>query len=99
VLLHGSYIVVMGHYKMKLSGRLTLAMKLLGWPYLLIGYALDVIGNVLLSLLFWELPREWLITSRLKRHMKSNYGWRRKVAEWICQSALDPFDPRGRHCD
>jgi len=49
----------------------------------------DVIYNLLIgSLLFWEWPREWLFTDRLKRHDRlGSYGVDRFA---VTLNALDP---------
>lgn len=49
--------------------------------------------------LFLDRPRELLLTKRLKRYLTGAAGERRqKVAAWICEHLLDPFDPSGSHC-
>jgi hypothetical protein len=50
------------------------------------------------SLVFLELPREWLVTDRLQRHMHKSIGWRFWLAKYICDHLLDVFDPSGNHC-
>lgn len=63
------------------------------------GLALDVVMQLtVFSLLFLELPRELLVTKRLIRHKRAGYGWRYRLAVWICVSLLDPHDPSGCHC-
>jgi hypothetical protein len=71
--------------------------------YALLWFALVydfLILNVIVgTVLFFELPREWLLTARLKRHHASPVGSRRyAIARWICQNLLNPFDPKGGHC-
>jgi len=59
----------------------------------------DVVANLTAaSIVFMELPREWLVTTRLTRHLHDEGGWRRTLARSICHCMLDPFDPRGEHC-
>lgn len=63
------------------------------------GYLLDFLTNALLaSVLFMELPTEWLLTARLTRHLNESNGWRRELAQWFCATLLDRFDPSGCHC-
>lgn len=45
-----------------------------------------------------QVIRELFVTTRLKRYMDGPDSWRRKLAVWICDSLLDPFDPTGDHC-
>lgn len=94
----GLYVLVMGIYRAKLAGRLTSLHMVLGAPYVLIGYFVDVFANCTIAwIFFWERPRELLVTTRLKRYVEQT-GWRRKVAVWICDRLLDIYDPTGNHC-
>ena len=94
------YVLVMGFYRAKLQGRLSRVAFVLGFPMYAIGYLLDVfVQMTVASVLFLELPREGLVTGRLTRHIKRGHGWRRDLARWICFHLLDPFDPKGTHCD
>jgi len=62
----------------------------------IIGYILDIAVNwFVMSVMLLELPKEFTVTKRLKRH-KQKGGWRGKVAEWF-EPLLDPFDPSGNH--
>lgn len=68
---------------------------------LAIGLTLDLILNVVVaSILFLEPPRlrELLLTARLSRLVKTDSGWRGRLARWICHHLLDQFDPKGKHC-
>lgn len=94
------YIIVMGLYRAKLAGRLSPSAAVLGAPFLLIGYVVDVLTNLTVApFVFLEFPRETLVTTRLTRHLRSGSGWRYRFAKAICNSLLDPFDPRGVHCN
>jgi len=71
-----------------------------------VGLAADFFYNVVLAtLLFCELPQEWLFTGRLQRYLRdpnAGQAWwmysRKTVARWLCDNLLDPFDPSGNHC-
>lgn len=94
------YLIVMGLYRAKLAGRLSKPAAVLGAPFLVIGYLVDILANITVApFLFLELPRETLVTTRLTRHLRSGPGWRYRFAKAICNSLLDPFDPRGVHCN
>lgn len=94
----GLYLSVMHLKSARDSGRLTMAAKLLGYPWLAVGYVIDVSFNAVVgTLLFLEPPREMLFTSRVSR-LNDSECWRGKLARWICAELLDPFDPDGRHC-
>lgn len=93
------YLAVMSLYRAYKAGTMPLASKVLGYQLLMIGLVLDVVMNLtLFSLVFVEVPREWLVTDRLKRHIKQS-GYRGWLARFICHSLLSPFDPSGNHCD
>lgn len=80
------------------AGRLTPAAKVLGYPWLVAGVLIDAAFNLVTgTLLFLELPRELLFTSRVSR-LNDHAGWRGNLARWFCRELLDPFDPAGRHC-
>lgn len=93
------YIMVMGIYRAHLSRRLAGINLVLGMPIVVLGYVMDAISNIAIAtLLFADLPREWLVTTRLQRYIVDDDGWRRHIALYICDNLLDPFDPTGNHC-
>lgn len=98
VLTWGLYLSVMHLKAARDAGRLTLGAKLLGYPWLALALVVDVLFNLVTgTLLFLELPRELLFTSRVSRHL-DRAGWRGDLARWFCRELLDPFDPSGGHC-
>jgi hypothetical protein len=82
--------------------------KFNAYVLLAIGLPLDALTNITMgSILFLEPPRlvggryivnegEWLLTARLARHKRGSC-WRKKLATWLCEHLLDPFDEG--HCD
>ena len=70
-----------------------------GYVLLVVAVVFDALVNVVIcSLLFMDLPREWLLTARLKRYIAlAPATWRTRMARWIGHHLLDQFDPRGRH--
>ena len=65
---------------------------------LFVGLILDVLLNwVLLTVAFYEFPREFLSTTRVVRHKHDSGGFRKIQADWWCKNFLVVFD-RG-HCD
>lgn len=99
----GLYVLVMGVYRAHLAKRLTRVGYVFGLPWVAVGYLVDVLGNVVLaSILFLELPREWLVTDRLQRYValgpKAVGQWRYRIAIWLCETELDYLDPTGDHC-
>jgi len=66
-------------------------------PAAIIGIALDVAVNMIVgTVMFIDPPREWMFTTRLKRMKKSGSPWRRRIAYWICEHALNQF--QRNHC-
>lgn len=94
------YILVMGVYRAHLSGRMSKAAYVLGVPWVLLGYMVDIIAQYTIATLYFvDLPKkgEHLVTDRLIRYSAGS-GWRKAKADWICTHLLDLFDPRGDHC-
>ena len=94
------YLAVMALLNAKEKGTISKPALWLGYPVLLIGVVLDFVVNVtIMSVIYLELPREWLVTKRLSRHIKHGKDWRHKLSKWICSNLLDTFDPDHRgHC-
>lgn len=97
--LWSSYLAVMNLKRARDAGTLTKDAEHFGQLQLYWGLLLDFLYNItVLSILFLELPREFLITQRVTRHKLHGKGWRKEYAEWFCVNLLDPFDPDGCHC-
>jgi hypothetical protein len=93
------YCAIMSLKKAKDENRLTTAMKVFGYPLLFVGYAFDVATNLIGSVILMDLPRELLLTAKLKRIQREEpTGWRNKTAMWICVNLLNAIDPSGHHC-
>ncbi|HRC95271.1 MAG TPA: hypothetical protein PK317_00580 [Coprothermobacter proteolyticus] len=93
------YLAVMNLKRGKEAGTLTTPGLFLGYPVLLVGYAIDIFVQVVVGTVFFlDLPRETTLTGRLKRYINGPSGWREKVAAWMCQHLLNQFDPDGKHC-
>lgn len=70
--------------------------KVLGAGPAIYAFLLDVVLNiVLLSVIFWDRPKEWTMTDRFHRYQKSP-GLRATISRWVCQNLLNPFDRE--HC-
>jgi len=91
------YVFVMALSRAKNRGTLSKTALVLGSPLLVLGLILDVLVNVLSSVIFLDYPREWLTTTRLQRYSDYNTDFRRTIALWIAHDLLDTFDPSGRH--
>lgn len=62
---------------------------------LLIGLFADAVLNLWSSILFLELPREALLTARVRR-LKGLSTWRGAIARWLCDNLLCSIEPG--HC-
>lgn len=92
------YQAVMNLKRARDAGTIPKAAYYLGLPVLYLGLLVDCLVNVVfVTPLFLELPKEFLITQRLKRHYYFGKGWRRSLAAWFAANLLDPFDPDGNH--
>lgn len=94
-----AYVLVMGIYRAHLADRLVGLNKVMALPVVAIAYAMDVVANwIIAPLVFLDWPREALVTARLVRYKRDDHGWRRQIADFICERLLDVFDPTGDHC-
>src|SRR5688572_8958618 len=85
---HWSYVAIM-HAKGK---RLTKYWRVMLYPLAIVGLVIDAAFNVVFgSLMFRELPRELLFTSRCQRHARGD-GSRQRLALWWAKQ-LNQFDP------
>lgn len=92
------YTAMMRLKQVREAGKLTLAMKVLGYPVLFFGLVIDFMLNAIPgSILFLEFPREYTLSERLWRHSQESTGYKQKVAELIRVNLLDAIDPAGVH--
>lgn len=92
------YAAVMRLLQVRDAGKLTKAIKLIGYPALAIGLVLDFAVQVLIcTLLFLELPKEFTVSGRLWRLSNDGSGWRKALALWLRVNLLDALDPSGIH--
>ncbi len=91
------YYVIMGLKRRKKE--ITGLWRIPAYFIVIIGMVIDVIYNVTAgTVIFIDLPKELLFTSRLQRYKNEMGGWRYIVATWFCQKLLNPYDPSGKHC-
>lgn len=92
----GAYLGVMA--LMRAHPTMSIETKIFAYPFAFVGGLADVLFNATIgSVLFLELPTEWVFTHRVSR-WNEHESWRGSLARWICAHLLDPFDPKGRHC-
>lgn len=95
----GAYVAIM--YMDLKRDQLGWPAKVFGYPWLWFGLVLDATLSIIVgTMLFLDPPREWLLTTRLKRYINTapSGSWRERLASWLCTHLLDPFDKRGDHC-
>lgn len=93
------YVASMGMIRAHNEGKLNWFLWALCLPFVTVSVIVNIIHNVtIVSLLFWELPKEWTVSTRMKRHYNSN-DYRGKISRWLCATLLNPFDHTGDHCD
>lgn len=91
------YAAVMNVKRVRDAGKLTTLGKVFGYPTLVIGLLLDLYVNVfVMTFILVEMPMEFTVTSRLKRHHKDSTGYRLAVVKFF-EPVLDPLDPSGDH--
>lgn len=91
------YAAVMNVKRVRDAGKLTTLGKVFGYPTLVIGLLLDLYVNVfVMTFILLEVPQEFTVTSRLKRHHANDTGWRLAVVKFF-EPVLDPLDPSGDH--
>lgn len=94
------FVYTMGLYRAKLTGRLKGFALLLCSPGVVLAFTLDVVFQfTVFTVVFADLPREMLVTKRLRRYVDGPDTWRKRWADYFCKHLLDPFDPTGSHCD
>lgn len=91
------YCAIMNIWRVYRLGKLTMLGKVFGLPTLAVGLAIDVFVNIFIAtVVFLDPPREWTLSDRLSRYLRTSSGYRRTIAVWI-EPVLDPLDPRGNH--
>ena len=78
--------------------RLHWSVRWICYGILFTGLILDTLLNwIVLTISFYELPREFLSTSRVVRHKFHSGGFRQIQANWWCRNFLVVFD--SKHCE
>ena len=93
------YIAMMNIKRVTLTKPVPWQAKILVYPTMAVFEVIEFIANVVvLTVLFFDWPREIRVSDRLRRYWKrpAKYGWRLHVVKFI-KPMLDPFDPAGPH--
>jgi len=87
--------------KLRVTGFLTPRARQLGAVVLGLTALVDVYANMTSATLwFLQLPREFLVTQRLKRYMhEPATSWRRRWAYYVGVDLLNAADRSGNHLD
>ena len=92
------YLAIMNLMRVRDTVGLSIAAERCGKALLYFGLFLDFLCNVLTcTLIFRDIPRDFLVTSRLQRYVDGPEGWRKDRAIWWAENMLDSFDPTGSH--
>lgn len=93
------YVMSMGMIRAHAEGKLNGVLWVLCLPAVGVAWVVDFLHNVtIFALIFWEIPREFTVTARLKRHVKRD-TWRGSLSRWTGLTLLNPFDHTGDHLD
>jgi hypothetical protein len=97
-----AFLAVMALKSARDNGTLTRASEILAVPLLALGWLLDFSLNMCSTVVFLDLPKEWLLTIRCDRYLSISNphglnAYRQTLARWLCQNLLDPFQSGG-HC-
>jgi hypothetical protein len=87
------YLAIMNLQRCRDNGTLPDFSRKIGTPLLYVG----LFNVIWITVLFVDLPPDWLITGRLKKYVHGPDGWRKNLAHWFAANMLDPFDPSGKH--
>jgi hypothetical protein len=91
------YLAVM-NMKRNLHKMHPVVLTCFGYPMAGLGLILDMIFNLVCSLLLLEMPRELLFSTKIERLLNDRKDdWRDPVVDKFAELFLDPFDPRGFH--
>ena len=74
---------------------------LLAGLFVALAYLLDTAYQLTWgTLMFLDPPRELTFTARLKRYRRGGgYAvFQLRLADWFCETLLNPYDPSGKHC-
>lgn len=92
------YLSVENILRAKAAGLLTMPAYALGLPLLIVGMVTDFVLNITVAtVILVELPREFTVTARLRRHFAAGSGYRYRVACYMGRHFLNPFDKNGNH--
>lgn len=83
--------IVNRHKEKKYTG----ISKYLAYLYLALFLVIDATCNIIaFTILYMELPQEWLVTTRMKRHLHGNQtaGFRFRASLFICKYMIEPWD-------
>lgn len=80
--------------------KITIPVYIFAVPALIAFLLADVVVNLLMSVVFLQLPEldKLLFTARLSYNANNGKGYRKPLARWFCKELLDRFDFKEKHC-
>lgn len=92
------FLAIMNLNEAKISNTLPTPIRGLAYATLYIGLLVDFLVQVTVATVMWlELPREFTVSGRVARLIKSGQGYRYDLAIWFRDNLLKPFDRSGGH--
>ena len=91
------FVAVMHLMHMRDDGLLTHSQKAIGYTALAVGLVLDLVVQIIITVLFLDCPREWTVSGRLWRLSNGPASWRQRLALTLRSALLDSADPKGIH--
>jgi hypothetical protein len=93
------YIAMMNIKRVAATQPMPIRVRLLVYPTMAMFEIVEIVANaIILTVLFWDWPRERHVSDRLRRYWRNpyQYGWRLYIVRFL-KPMLDPFDPTGHH--
>lgn len=90
------WILVEGFDAARQDHILPAGVMFIGYCIFGFGYLWDMWCNVLCNIVFLDRQREFTVSERLRRLVRTT-GWRRDLAVWFAESLINPFSVGGPH--
>src|SRR5579872_1506832 len=92
------YVAVMDMRSARDAGTLTLAAKIMGYPIMFAGLAVDFIVNLTIApVIFLDWPRELTVSGHIQRLVDGPAGWRKSLATWFAINLLNSMSIGSPH--
>lgn len=92
------YLAAMTLKRVRKANKLSKSAKFFGAPVEIVTISLNTFINVVfLTVLLLDWPQERFVSHRMNRLIKTDEGWRGRLALWFRADMLDYLDPDGPH--